>query len=96
MKESSFQQGVIRWLRSKGAWCMKVQAGPGVPSGTSDVFFCKDGFYGWLEVKASKSAKKQPHQQEFVDKMDEWSYARFVWPGERWKEVQEELGEMLG
>ena len=96
MKEVNFQADVIKWLKKQGCFVMKVQAGPGVPSGTSDVFFCKEGFYGWLECKQSKSAKKQPGQEPFVKKMDEWSYARFVWPGPRWTEVKKELGEMLG
>lgn len=94
MKEASFQSTVIKWLRKHGCFVMKVQAGPGVPAGTADVFFCKEGFYGWLECKASKTAKKQPHQPEFIKKMDEWSYARFVWP-ENWAKVQKELGGML-
>ncbi len=95
MREANFQATAIKWLRSKGCFVMKVQAGPGVPNGTADVFFCKEGFYGWLECKQSKSSKKQPGQEAFVEKMDGWSYAKFVWPGKRWDEVKAELSEML-
>lgn len=93
--EQVLQTKIIRWLKSQGCFVMKIPATPGVPAGTADVFGCKEGFYFFLEVKASKSAKKQPHQQEFIDKMNEWSYARFVWP-QNWPEVQSELKEMLG
>lgn len=95
MKEANFQSTVIKWLRKHGCFVMKVQASSFVPAGTADVFFCKEGFYGWLECKQSKSAKKQPHQPEFIAKMDDWSYAKFVWPGERWEEIKKELGEIL-
>lgn len=94
-KESDFQTKVLRWLRSQGAWCMKVPASPGVPKGTSDIFGCKNSFYFFLECKASKNAKFQAGQKDFLAKMDDWSYAKAVWPGERWEAVQEELGEML-
>ncbi len=93
-KEQNLQTQILRWLRSKGCFVMKIQASPGVPQGTADIFFCKDGFYGFLEVKASKSAKKQPHQAEFIEKMDEWSFARFVWP-ENWPKVKFLLESML-
>lgn len=94
-KEKDFQGKVISWLKKQGCFVMKVQAGPGVPNGTADVFFCKEGFYGWLECKQSKNSEKQPGQEPFVKRMDAWSYARFVWP-DNWKKVQDELKEMLG
>ncbi len=95
MKEANFQSTVIKWLKSKSCFVMKVQAGPGVPKGTADVFFCKEGFYGWLECKQTKNAKKQPGQEPFIEKMNNWSYAQFVWPGKRWDEVKAELSQML-
>lgn len=95
--EQQLQTKVIKDLRAMGAWVMKIQAGSGVPQGTADLFFAREGFYGFLELKATKNSKKQPHQQEFIDKMDDWSYARFVWGGKdsNWPEVKAELKEML-
>lgn len=97
VREQTLQSQILKWLRSKGCFAMKVQAGPGVPSGTADVFFCKEGFYGFLEVKALKTSKKQPHQADFIAKMDEWSYGKFVWGGKNsnWPEVREELDAIL-
>lgn len=98
VKESDFQgKTVIPWLKKQGCFVMKAQAGPGVPKGTADVFFCKEGFYGWLECKQAKNAEKQPGQEPFVKKMSEWSYARFVWGGKNsnWPEVKKELEEIL-
>lgn len=69
-------------------------AGPGVPTGTSDIFFCLEGFYGFIEVKASKKAGWQPLQLEFLAKMADWSWAKAVYP-ENWPDVKEELRTIL-
>lgn len=73
---------------------MTIQPQAGIPSGTADIFFCKEGFYGWLELKASKTSKFQPLQKEFIAKMDEWSWARACWP-DNWEEVRRELDEII-
>lgn len=73
---------------------MVIQPQVGIPTGTSDIFFCKEGFYGFIEVKASKTAKFQPLQKEFVEKMNDWSWARIVYP-ENWQEIKTELDKLL-
>lgn len=69
-------------------------AGAGVPTGTSDIFFCIEGFYGFIEVKKSEKARFQPLQPEFLEKMNGWSWARAVWP-ENWLEIKSELRNIL-
>ena len=91
-KESNLQQKITKWLRSQKCFVWKMQQN--TQAGVSDLFFCYEGFYGFLEVKRSKTAKRRPGQEAFVRKMDEWSYARVVWP-ENWPEIQKELKEML-
>lgn len=93
-KESPVQKEVIKFLKKHGCWVMKVTPVPGVPTGTADVFFCREGFYGWLECKATKTSKRQPGQPQFIAKMDDWSYARFVHNGNL-EEVLKELEEIL-
>lgn len=92
--EASLQTKIIKWLRAHGAWVMKTKPGLGTPTGTADIFFCKEGFYGWLEVKGSAKSKRQPGQEMFIAKMDGWSFARFVHP-DNWAEIQAELEPML-
>lgn len=92
--EARLQTNIVKWLRQNGFWVMKLKPGFGVPAGTADIFFCKEGFYGWLEVKTSKNAKRQPGQERFIAKMAEWSFARFVWP-ENWPEIREELKQFV-
>ena len=92
-KESDFQADLIRWLKSKGCFVIKHQAGPGVPAGTADLSFYKEGFYGFIEVKLRKNSKHQPGQDPFIKKMNEWSYARFLWP-EAFEELEEDLWDL--
>lgn len=92
--ESKFQKDVIKFLKQHKCFVMKITPMPGIPDGTSDVFFCKEGLYGFIECKKSKNAKSRPGQDEFVKKMDEWSFGRKAYP-ENWDEVQKELEELL-
>ena len=92
--ESKLQTEIAKYLRSLGCWVMVIQPQAGIPTGTSDIFFCKDGFYGFIEVKASKSSPFQPLQKEFVAKMDKWSWARVVYP-ESWREIKSELEKII-
>jgi len=93
MLESKLQSEIIKWLRAKKCFTMKC-GGAGTPVGTADIFFCYEGFYGFIEVKKSAKAKFQPLQPEFLAKMSEWSWAKAVWP-DNWDEVKAELEQML-
>ena len=77
-KEATLQAKIIKYLKSKGCYVAKMQAGPGVPVGTADIFFCIEGFYGWIECKASKTAKFQPLQREFIEKMRDVKYIGYL------------------
>ena len=92
--EGKLQQEIIKFLKSKGCFVMKTTPGGGVPTGTADIFFCIDAFYGWIEVKKAKNATHQPGQDQFIQKMDNWSWAKFVNPS-NWEEVKAELSQML-
>lgn len=92
--EAKLKQKLKKWLKSKGCFVVTMQAGPGVPLGTPDIFFCYEGFYGFLEVKASQKAKYQPYQKEQIEKLNEWSWCRVICP-ENYEEVCKELSAML-
>lgn len=93
MIEKKLQSEIIKYLKSRGCYVMKC-AGAGVPSGTADVFFCIEGFYGFIEVKASAQAPFQPLQEPFLAKMNNWSWAKAVYP-ENWEETKQELLKLL-
>jgi len=89
--ESRLQTKVIKWLKEHDCIVIKLSATPGVPSGIPDVlFFADDGRWGFLEVKASPTAKFQPLQKKWIEKLDELGYASVVYP-ENWVDIQIEL-----
>lgn len=94
MSESQLQSEIIKHLKSLGCYVIKHPAGAGVPVGTADLSFYIEGFYGFLEVKKSARAARQPLQDAFIKKMDEWSYARFVYP-ENWATIRAEIEGMI-
>ena len=95
--ESNLQTKIIRYLKSKGCYVIKTQAGPGVPQGCPDIFFFIDGFYGAIEVKAAKSSAFRPHQKETIERLNDWSWARVVYGGKasNWPETRSELDVLL-
>lgn len=90
MKEADFQAKFIKWLRSQGYKCFKQQMNATTRAGTPDLFIFKEGFWGWIEFKKSKNARKRPGQQRNIDWANENSWGSFVYP-ENEKEVKEFL-----
>ena len=94
VRESEFQGKVIKWLKERGAYVIKNSANPGVPMGCPDIVFFKEGFYGFIEVKPSKTAKFRVLQKETLTKLDKWSWAKAVYP-DNWEETKTELAFLL-
>ena len=95
VKEKDFQKTVIKWLKSKGCIVLKYQQNATTIAGVSDVFFCKEGFYGFIECKKAKNSSLRPGQQAFINKVNEWSYGKIVWPGDCWEKAKKELDILL-
>lgn len=95
MRESDFQKTVIKWLRSKGCVVLKYEQNATTRAGVADVFFCKEGFYGFIECKKAKNSSLRPGQKQFIEKMNDWSYGSIAYP-ENWEGIKDELREMLG
>lgn len=77
---------IIRFLRSKGCMVFLIEK--------PTILFLKEGFWGAIECKRSKTAKYRPGQKAMVAKMDEMSWARVAYP-EKWGEIRKELEEIL-
>ena len=52
-------------------------------AGTPDLFIFNEGWWGWIEFKKSKNAKKRPGQQENIDWANANSWGSFVYPENR-------------
>lgn len=92
--EGKLKTEVVKWLRAKGCFVWICKQDSTTQKGVADLFFCIEGMYGFLELKATKNSPRRPGQEAFIKKMDEWSYARMVYP-ENWNEVKKELEYML-
>lgn len=77
---------IVKWLKRKGCVAIDIDGGM--------VVFFLEGFYGFIEVKKSKNAKLRPGQKEFIEKMDNWSYGKIIYP-ENWDEAKKELDALL-
>lgn len=95
--ERDFQKTVIRWLRAQHCIVLKYQQNATTRAALPDIFFLKDGFWGAIEVKKTKTSPFRPGQREMVAKLDSMSWAKIVWGGKNsnWPEVEEELKEIL-
>lgn len=87
--EQDLVKKIIRWLRAEKCTI--------IDTNTPSVFFVKDGFWGAIEVKKTKTSPFRPGQREMITKLDSMSWAKVVWGGKNsnWPEVEKELGEML-
>jgi Holliday junction resolvase len=94
MSEAYLQSKVVKYLKSMGCYVIKTTPGPGVPVGCPDVIFMKDGFWGGLEVKASKTSKFQPLQKQTIELLDTMSWCKAVYP-ENWETIKVELSLVL-
>lgn len=92
--EKDFQSKIIKWLKSQGCVALKYEQNATTRAGVADIFFCKEGFYGFIEAKKAKNSPLRPGQKEFIMKMSEWSYGKIVFP-ENWDETKKELEQLL-
>ncbi len=93
--ESKFEQEFCTWLKRKGCYIIKNNAGVGVPVGTPDRTVLMPGG-GWTMLEFKKSAKErfQPLQKEQLNRLNEMWHARAVYP-ENAAEIKAEIEQML-
>ena len=92
MKESSFQQGLVRDLKAMfpNAIIFKNESKQGLP----DLTILEGDRWALLECKASADASHQPNQDYYVEKANKMSFSRFIFP-ENKQEVLDELQQAL-
>lgn len=84
--ENEYQAELIKRLKQLFPGCEILKNDPGYKQGILDLTILWGPFWGMLEVKASKAAKERPNQGHFVKKLNEMSFASFIYP-ENEKEV---------
>lgn len=88
--EREFQAKLIKRLKALFPGCLIVKNDTGYLQGIPDLtVFYKDRWV-ILEVKRSENETPRPNQEYYIDRLNEMSYAAFVYP-ENLEEVLNEI-----
>lgn len=78
--ESKFQSNLIREIKSKYPECLITKLDAGHTQGLPDILMLHGNKWCCLEVKRDASAKHQPNQDYYVDRLNKMGFARFIYP----------------
>jgi hypothetical protein len=92
--ENSYQAKLIKKLYKMFPGCEILKNDAGYKQGILDLTILHGTRWAMLEVKASADSKTRPNQGFFVKKLNEMSFASFVYP-ENEKEVLTALQKAL-
>lgn len=90
MRESKFQADLKKELKEMFPGCIITKLDSGDIQGIPDLLILYKKMWATLENKRSANAPKRPNQEYYVDKMDEMSFSRFIYP-ENKDQVLDEL-----
>lgn len=94
MLESKFQASLIKELKSKFPGCIIMKQDANYIQGIPDLLILYKDKWAMLECKRSASASLQPNQKYYIDKTNEMSFSRIIYP-ENKEEVFSELERSL-
>lgn len=92
--KDGFQSKLKKELKEMFPDCIVTKLDSGDIQGIPDLLVLYKDKWCSLEVKKDKKAKRQPNQEYYVDKMNEMSFSRFIYP-ENKDEVLGELKDMF-
>lgn len=88
--ESQFQKELMDEIKKRYPGCFILKNDSGYIQGVPDWLILYKDKWAALEAKRSRTARKQPNQEYYVDQLDNMSFSRFVYP-ENKEEVLREL-----
>lgn len=88
--ESKFQKELIDEIKREYPGCIVLKNDPDYIQGFPDWTILWKDKWAVLEAKRAKNSRKQPNQEHYVEKLDNMSFSRFVYP-ENKEEVLNEL-----
>lgn len=80
MKESKFQSDLKKELQGMFPECIITKLDSGDIQGIPDLLVLYNDKWAVLENKRSANASHQPNQDYYVDKMNNMSFASFIYP----------------
>lgn len=92
MKENKFQAGLKKKLRTMFSGCIVTKLDSSDIQGIPDLLVLYKDKWAALEVKKEAKASHRPNQDYYVEKMNEMSFSRFIFP-ENEEDVLNELRE---
>ena len=92
--ESKFQKELMDEIRGRYPGCMILKNDSSYIQGIPDWTILYKDKWAVLEAKREANANKQPNQDYYVEKLNDMSYSRFVYP-ENKDEVINELHEIF-
>ena len=94
MRENKFQSNLKKELKAKFPGCIVTKLDSGDIQGIPDLLILYKDKWATLEKKKDAKASKRPNQEYYVNKMNDMSFSRFIYP-ENKDEVLDELEEMF-
>lgn len=88
--ENKFQKELIDDIKRNHPGCVVMKNDSSYIQGIPDLTVLYKDKWAALEVKKDSIAKKQPNQEYYVEKLNDMSFSRFVYP-ENKEEVLQEL-----
>jgi hypothetical protein len=89
-RESEFQSKLKKEIKEKFPGCIVTKLDSGDIQGIPDLLILYNNRWATLENKRTKNAHKQPNQEYYVNKMNDMSFSRFIYP-ENKEEIMGEL-----
>ena len=78
--ERDFQAGLIKDLKQMFPGCIVMKNDSSYIQGIPDLLILYKDKWASLEVKKAANANRQPNQEYYVNKMNEMSFSRFIFP----------------
>lgn len=79
-KESAFQRGLIKEIKSRFPGSIVLKNDPTYCQGIPDLLILYEDRWAALECKQSSKADLQPNQGYYVRRMNQMSFASFIYP----------------
>lgn len=90
MLENKFQSNLIKEIKTEFPGCVVMKNDSSYIQGIPDLLVLYKDKWAALEVKKNATAKHQPNQDYYVNKMNQMSMSKFIYP-ENKDEVLSEL-----
>lgn len=80
MRENKFQSELIKEIKERFPDCIVIKNDPNYLQGIPDLLILWNDRWATLECKKDSKAAHRPNQNYYVEKMNDMSFSRFIYP----------------